>query len=166
MLNDAMPTENSYRSVVKGVTWRIVALSDTVLLSFIFTGNVVQALTIAAGELVTKIFLYYVHERGWLRLVHWHDRRTESAKSLREKHIYGFGKALTWRVIGSLDTILWAFIVTGSVGTSLSIGGMEFLTKTVLFYVHERTWLKFKWGLHKKPEETRLPSYLARGILD
>jgi uncharacterized membrane protein len=161
-----MSSEKTYRSITKGISWRAVALCDTLILSLIFTGSIGQALVIAVGELTTKIFLYYFHERGWLRLVRWHDRRDESARSLREKHIYGFGKALTWRVIGSLDTILWALLVTGSVGASLSIGALEFLTKTVLFYVHERLWLKSKWGLHEKVKQESLPSYLAQGILD
>lgn len=58
------------RSVTKAASWRILASLDTTLLAFIFTGSIGAALSIGGLELITKLGLYYVHERAWAR-VHW-----------------------------------------------------------------------------------------------
>lgn len=55
-------------------------------------------------------------------------------------------KATTWRVTGSLDTILLAYLFTQDVTTSAAIGLTEVLTKTVLYYVHERAWTRVRFG--------------------
>jgi uncharacterized membrane protein len=53
------------RSVLKTVTWRGVALVDTLLIGYLVTGNWLWAGSIASLEILTKIFLYYLHERAW-----------------------------------------------------------------------------------------------------
>lgn len=62
--------KNHLRSVLKGVTWRIVASLTTFILVYIFTGDWVLTAQISAIEVTLKIFFYYVHERAWGR-VHW-----------------------------------------------------------------------------------------------
>jgi len=49
-------------------------------------------------------------------------------------------KALTWRVLASLDTFLISFIITGKLSWAGAIAGVEVLTKMFLYYVHERLW--------------------------
>lgn len=58
---------NSYwsRSVVKAISWRIVGSIDTLILGFIFTQSVKISMSIASTEVLTKIFLYTMHERAW-----------------------------------------------------------------------------------------------------
>lgn len=67
------------RSILKAVSWRIVGTLDTFLVSFIVmrfvagehaeTSHLVQISgSIAATEVVTKIFLYYLHERAWANI--------------------------------------------------------------------------------------------------
>jgi len=57
-------------------------------------------------------------------------------------------KAITWRITGTLDTILIGWLITGSIEVGALIGGIEVLTKTVLYYVHERVWYKhIKYGV-------------------
>jgi uncharacterized membrane protein len=57
-------------------------------------------------------------------------------------------KAITWRVTGTLDTMLIGWLITGSIEVGALIGGVEILTKTVLYYVHERVWYKhIKFGV-------------------
>lgn len=53
------------RSFVKAVSWRITGSIDTFLIGWLVTGNAVVAGTISAIEILTKIFLYYLHERVW-----------------------------------------------------------------------------------------------------
>ena len=58
-------------------------------------------------------------------------------------------KAISWRIVGTLDTMCLGWIVTGSPLVGLKIGGLELITKFVLYYLHERIWLKNKYGIKK-----------------
>ncbi len=53
------------RSLVKAISWRVLGSIDTFVLSWLFTGNPKAAGAIASTEVVTKMVLYYVHERAW-----------------------------------------------------------------------------------------------------
>ena len=66
-------SEGHSRSLVKAVTWRVTASLDTFVISFILTGRLVLAGSIAGTELLTKILLYYFHERIWA-LIPWGRR--------------------------------------------------------------------------------------------
>ena len=58
----------------------------------------------------------------------------------RKRHI---AKALSWRVVGTIDTFLLAWLITGSVELGALVGGTEVITKTILYYVHERVWYNY-----------------------
>ena len=58
-------------------------------------------------------------------------------------HLRHILKTITWRVIGTIDTIIIAWIISGDPKTGLKIGGIELFTKMVLYYLHERFWFKF-----------------------
>jgi uncharacterized membrane protein len=58
-------------------------------------------------------------------------------------------KAITWRITGSVDTILVSWLIIGRIDLALSIGIIEIITKMTLYYMHERAWSKIKFGLHK-----------------
>ncbi|CAM3479807.1 DUF2061 domain-containing protein [Arcobacter aquimarinus] len=60
--------EKAYRSVVKTISWRTVGTLDTMIISYFVTGNLVMAASIGTIELVTKMVLYYFHERAWNKL--------------------------------------------------------------------------------------------------
>lgn len=55
-------------SAIKAVTWRIVGTIDTMIISFILTGNAKIAISIGGFEVFSKCFLYFLHERAWARL--------------------------------------------------------------------------------------------------
>jgi len=57
--------EGHRRSFVKAVSWRALGSIDTFLLSWLFTGSPKAAGAIASTEVITKIALYYFHERVW-----------------------------------------------------------------------------------------------------
>ena len=57
--------ETHVRSMVKAISWRIVATFTTMLLVFVFTRNLVVSGGVGLTELLTKIIIYYVHERLW-----------------------------------------------------------------------------------------------------
>lgn len=58
------------RSLVKAFSWRAVGTLDTFLISWVITREPVAAASIASFEILTKLVLYYLHERGW-NLVAW-----------------------------------------------------------------------------------------------
>lgn len=64
-----------------------------------------------------------------------------------KRHI---AKTISWRIIGTLDTILLSWLITGNWKIGLTIGGVEVITKMVLYFFHERAWYKLsKFGLKK-----------------
>lgn len=64
-----------------------------------------------------------------------------------KRHI---AKTISWRIIGTLDTILLSWLITGNWKMGLTIGGVEVITKMVLYFFHERAWYKLsKFGLKK-----------------
>lgn len=56
------------RTLVKTLTWRVLATSDTFLIAWFITGRFDFAGAIAGIEVITKMILYYLHERGWTRI--------------------------------------------------------------------------------------------------
>ena len=60
--------EKPYRSVVKTISWRTVGTLDTIIISYFITGNLVMAASIGSIEVVTKMILYYFHERAWNKI--------------------------------------------------------------------------------------------------
>ena len=63
-----------------------------------------------------------------------------------EKHHRSILKAASWRLWGTIDTILIAFLITGKVKLAVSIGAIEIFTKTAFYYLHERLWNKINFG--------------------
>lgn len=123
------------RAVAKGVTWRVIGTLDTFLWSWLITHEPIKAGSIASTEIFTKIALYYLHERLWRVL-----------KIAPNSHIRSLVKAVSWRVVGSLDTFVLSMIFTGSAKYAVSIATAEALTKVVLYYGHERIWRRVRWG--------------------
>lgn len=61
-------TETQTRSLVKAISWRCVGTIDTFVVSWFITGQVMLAGSIAALEVITKIVLFWTHERCWNRV--------------------------------------------------------------------------------------------------
>ena len=55
------------RSILKTISWRILASTDTFLLTWLVTGSYTAGLTVSGLEVITKMILYYFHERAWLQ---------------------------------------------------------------------------------------------------
>lgn len=65
---------------------------------------------------------------------------------MKAKKLRSVVKAISWRIIGTLDTMFLGWIITGSPLIGLKIGALELITKFVLYYLHERVWLRCKFG--------------------
>lgn len=55
-------------------------------------------------------------------------------------------KTITWRIIGSIDTILVSYFITGSFRMGVTIGGIEVVSKMILYFLHERVWQRIDFG--------------------
>lgn len=126
------------RHIAKTITWRVIGTLDTIILSWFISGDPTIGLQIGLTESVTKMFLYYVHERVWVRIY---------VENSQKRHLI---KTVTWRVIGTLDTVLLSWLYTGDPFTGLKIGAAEVVTKMALYYLHERMWYKINFGLDKR----------------
>ena len=67
-------------------------------------------------------------------------------------------KALSWRIVGTLDTMIISYFITGKITIALSISSVEVVTKTILYYFHERLWahihkIKLKGWFNKADEK-------------
>jgi Predicted membrane protein (DUF2061). len=67
------------------------------------------------------------------------DIRSESPKR-------SIAKSISWRIVGTIDTIIISWIVTGTLTLAFSIGMVELVTKMILYFFHERVWNSIKWG--------------------
>ena len=65
---------------------------------------------------------------------------------MKEKPYRSIVKAVSWRIVGTIDTILIAWLVTRKLEFAVTIGGVELFTKMILYYLHERTWNRIKFG--------------------
>lgn len=137
--------DNSHkRHIAKTITWRIVGTIDTIILSWIISGSPTTGLKIGLAEVITKMVLYYFHERAWFKINLSKDGHILES---RKRHI---AKTFTWRLIGTLDTMLLAWLISGNPLTGLKIGFAEVITKMLLYYFHERIWYKINYGLNSR----------------
>jgi uncharacterized membrane protein len=133
-----MVDKSHKRHIAKAITWRIIGTLDTILLSWLITGNPLTGLKIGFAEVTTKMVLYYLHERFWFKT------RFENAN---KRHLI---KTITWRILGTLDTMLLAWIISGNALTGLKIGFAEVLTKMILYFIHEKVWYRINFGLEHR----------------
>lgn len=134
--------DKSYkRHIAKTITWRFIGTIDTIILSWIITGNPFIGFKLGIAEITTKSILYYLHERVWYKI-----NLTKEGVTLesRKRHLL---KTITWRLFGTLDTMVLAWIISGDPMAALQIGLVEIVTKMVLYYLHERVWYKVNYGL-------------------
>lgn len=73
-------------------------------------------------------------------------------REVEVKRIRHIAKTFSWRVIGTIDTFLLSWAVTGKLSWGFSISGLELITKTILYYAHERMWYKSDFGLKKRED--------------
>ncbi|MGB1453191.1 MAG: DUF2061 domain-containing protein [Crocinitomicaceae bacterium] len=65
-------------------------------------------------------------------------------------------KTITWRIVGTLDTMIIGWLITGNPVTGLKIGGIEMFTKMILYFIHERIWFKLNLGLpHRETNKNK-----------
>lgn len=136
------------KSILKAISWRVVGSLDTFFVGWFFTKHIPTATAITFVELVSKIILYYAHERAW-------DRIKWQKSQYAETRLRALVKAISWRIVGTLDTTLITFLLTWQWRWALQIASVEFFSKIILYYLHERIWQKLFHHL-KAPSESQL----------
>ena len=141
-----MINESHERSIVKGISWRIIATTDTFLVVFFITCmldqcSVDNALKIGVIEFFLKLLIYYTHERVWLQFI----------KSFIFSKQQSLLKTISWRLVATTTT----FLISGAVlnefnEIALFIALLELISKFILYYFHERIWIRIPLGLKKK----------------
>ena len=133
------------RHIAKAITWRTIGTIDTILLSWFITGNPVLGMQIGLAEVMTKMVLYYLHERVWFRL-------NVDKETTNWRHI---AKTVSWRVVGTIDTMVLAWIISGDPMVGLKVGLVEVITKMLLYYLHEKVWYRSNYGLNHRKTSSR-----------
>ncbi|WP_308990378.1 DUF2061 domain-containing protein [Mariniflexile litorale] len=133
------------RHLAKTMTWRAIGTLDTFLLSWYISGDIFTGVKIGATELITKMILYYFHERLWFN---------SKIKNSNSRHII---KTFSWRAIGTLDTIMLSWLISGNPLIGLKIGSAEIITKMSLYFFHEKLWYRINYGLDKRDPKERDP---------
>ena len=123
------------RHLLKAISWRFFGSSITFLLSWLITGNIVIGIYVSGIETFTKILLYYAHERLWFK---------SNLKNSNRRHIF---KTFTWRFIGTIDTIMIAWLFLDNISDSFNFGLYDTTLKLGLYYLHEKVWYRIDFGL-------------------
>lgn len=71
-----MYRETNIRSIAKGFSWRLFATTTTVIIVYLFFGRLDLAIAAGVIETVSKVLLYYAHEKIWQR-VRWGKKKIE-----------------------------------------------------------------------------------------
>ena len=134
----------SKRHLAKSFSWRFIGTLDTLVFAWLITGDLNEGLSISGITTFTKLVWYYLHERWWFK---------SSIADSNKRHII---KTFSWRGIGTLDTILFGWLITGNPFTGLKIGGIETASKMLIYFAHEKLWYKINFGLDRRNEAKRL----------
>jgi uncharacterized membrane protein len=134
----------SKRHIAKSISWRILGSIDTLLFAWLITGDFNAGLSMSGITTVTKLVWYYFHEQFWLK---------SSVVDSNKRHII---KTFTWRIIGTVDTVLFGWMITGNPFEGLQIGMAETATKLLLYFGHEKLWYRVNFGLDRRNRGKRL----------
>jgi len=122
----------------------VVGTIDTMVLAWLISGNPLIGVKVGGAEVLTKMLLYYLHERVWFRVNLSKDGKILES---RKRHI---AKTVTWRLVGTVDTMMLAWIISGDPMIGLKVGFTEVATKMILYYLHERAWYRINYGLPQR----------------
>ena len=63
-----------------------------------------------------------------------------------KRHLF---KTITWRIVGTIDTMILGWLVSGDAMIGITIGSFEVITKMVLYFLHERAWYRYDFGVKR-----------------
>lgn len=121
-----MSSDTSHkRHIAKAITWRIIGTLDTMALAWLISGNPLTGVKVGVAEVLTKMILYYFHERLWFRSAVRDSRKRPSFKNSFMENGRNNG----------YHAVSMAYFREPFIG--VKIGLAEVLTKMILYYLHE-----------------------------
>lgn len=134
----------SKRHIAKSLSWRLIGSLDTLVFAWLVTGSFSEGLNVSLITTFTKLIWYYIHEQLWFK---------SSMEDSNKRHIV---KTFSWRLVGTVDTILFGWLLTGNPFLGLKIGLFETVSKMLLYFGHEKLWYKINYGLDRRIKAKRL----------
>ncbi len=134
-------TESRLRSILKAVSWRVIATLITFSYAYLFTGQFPAAGLITVLATLLSMVLHYYFERIWNGF-YW------DKVNLQETRKRTFLKSILWQLVAIGINLGTSWFFTASLNQSVFFALVSGATGFVLFYVHERLWNVFLW--HKK----------------
>ena len=131
-----MKTKANKRHIIKSISWRLIATFDTMILVYLISGSLESGIKVGFLEIFSKLLLFYFHEKFWFSY--------DFKNFYKIRHLI---KTFSWRIFGTIDTILISIIITGNINSALKIGLLETITKMLLYYIHEKLWYRTKFGI-------------------
>ena len=134
-----MILESKKRTIAKTATFKVMAMTVGYFTALFFTGSKETAFYVLVANSITTLLGFYIHERVWAKF-NW------KMSDLTDNQSRSIVKTITYKVcIFTVGTLVkWAVI--GDFATALSIGITKNLITAVIYYVHERVWVRVSWG--------------------
>jgi len=127
--------ESHKRSVTRSVIWRIFGVLFLAFVTYMYTGNWITTTLVTVLHHGTFIFVYYIHERFWLK-IGW----------LRNSGWKPIVRVATYEIIlGNLVLGIITFSLTGSLHTMTAITLTYICNKYWIYYAYDYIWSKIKW---------------------
>ena len=82
---------------------------------------------------------------------------------LSKRHL---AKSISWRLIGTIDTFIFVWLITGDLNDGLNLSLITTITKLVWYYIHERLWIKSSIKNPNKRHIIKTFSWRAVGTID
>lgn len=82
---DKLRGERHARTVIKAISWRLIATFTTMTIVFLFTKQLILSLGVGVAEVLAKITFYYLHERLWNKISWGKDKHPLSSLQVKKK---------------------------------------------------------------------------------
>ena len=89
---------------------------------------------------------FFIYIKYNIEIFYVMDKTNVSVK----RHLF---KTLTWRIVGTIDTMILGWLVSGDPMIGITIGSFEVVTKMVLYFLHERAWYRYDFGIKRNTKK-------------
>ena len=128
--------ETQIRSLSKGIIWRIVSLITLIIITYVFTGDLIAVTLITLLSNIVFIVVFFLHERMWLRI---QRPRGKLARSIAKMFTY-----IT--ILGVIIMSTITYLVTQSIQTATEITLTYIIVKHIMYIFNELIWYRIQWG--------------------
>ncbi len=125
--------DSRWVSLIKGISWRFLATSLMILMSYMVIGDAKIAFNIGLIDFVLKIGVFYLHDRAWSHMPY-------GLTSFGERLWRSISKGITYRMLGSSISFAIGFFMTGSIYIAGTLALLDVVVKVIAYAVHEQIW--------------------------